>query len=363
MIVDQRVHATSSAEVSFVDRMRAPMRDQDGRYHRDSFTDYVLSLAAAWAYADLGAMAEVMGRVGFPHCHQVSMANDAMLVQAHGYFLQSDDGAVGILCFRGTEPRNVINWLTDASIRPEAVPGFGAIHGGFYRNVLYIWPRVRAIVDEAVHGRAPSDGSGSSRLGPLESLYITGHSLGAAMAVIAGAKIFSDVRYADWQRCLHGIYTYGGPFVGDLGFARAAQPLLAGLVFRHVFDHDPVPHLPPLSTGTFFQVGREYKSGDKGWVDATDQPAKQAGSAALTATIGVAGWLTRQLRFFVNVRLPLSADDHVPLNYVRVCRDEIGSEWYGDFPSVTPPARALRLQPFAHAVDTAEEEGGSPPSP
>ena len=47
------------------------------------------------------------------------VVNDAMFVCAKSYVLSVGD--VAIVCFRGTEPTNVINWLADATMAPSAI--------------------------------------------------------------------------------------------------------------------------------------------------------------------------------------------------------------------------------------------------
>jgi hypothetical protein len=67
---------------------------------------------------------------------------DALFICSTSYLVQSADGRVVILAYRGTEPANGINWLTDADVHPDkiAIPFSNgdrsyAVHEGFYRNV------------------------------------------------------------------------------------------------------------------------------------------------------------------------------------------------------------------------------------
>lgn len=330
LLVKQSRGLTAPAELRLVDHLAHREPDREGNYQRDSFTAYLLNLASSWAYSDADTIADAMGRIGFPHCRQITLANDAMLIQANAFFLQSEDGREGILCFRGTEPRNAINWLTDASVHVEPVPGLGSVHGGFYRNVVFIWHRVEAAVEEALAGARLHDGGGEqTQLPPLEDLYITGHSLGAAMAVVAAAKIFDSDRYREWKRRIRGIYTYGQPMVGDAEFAEIAERRFGQLLFRHVYSHDLVPRLPPISTGLFVHFGQEFRGSATGW-QPSHVPVTQVKSVALTAAVGLAAWVAKQLRALADLELPFSIDDHSPNNYLHASRVEIGSEWFGD---------------------------------
>ena len=64
-------------------------------------------------------------------------------------------------------------------------------------------------------------------------LYITGHSLGGALAVVAAYALESD-RIA-------AAYTFGGPRVGNLQFGQRIKPP----VYRVIHASDIVPRLPP----------------------------------------------------------------------------------------------------------------------
>ena len=65
-------------------------------------------------------------------------------------------------------------------------------------------------------------------------LWVTGHSLGGAMATLA------SVRLTDEGYKVRAVYTYGSPRVGDRVFRDSYR--LAN--YRFVNDNDLVPHLP-----------------------------------------------------------------------------------------------------------------------
>jgi hypothetical protein len=166
------------------------------------------------------------------------------------------------------------------------------------------------------------------------------------MAVVAAAKIFGSERYREWKRRLRGIYTYGQPIVGDRQFAAVCQPRFGKMLFRHVYDRDLVPHLPPTSTGPFVHFGEEYRGSEDGW-EASNSPVRQARSLMVTAGVGILAWVLRQVRFFSGVQLPFSVDDHSPNNYLHASRAEIGSEWFGDLAIGGGPVVGPRAQPPA----------------
>ena len=318
---------------------------------------YALSVASTWSYADPQTFAEAMVSLGwnnraapgFPGGVAVkTVENDAMLVKTTVSFLQA--GAVGILCFRGTEPTNLLQWLADASSTLEPFGTWGNVHSGFYRSLTPVLPFILASLWAATHGDlAPTgtpvlaDGLGiqtnvpipfvqilhppeapqKTPLPPMEALYITGHSLGAALAVLAAAVIQEDPRYAFARDKLRGVYTYGQPLIADDQFCTTARNEIGdGLVFRHVFQNDVVPHLPSRDFGTFHTFGTERVSTPKGWAFPEDD-ARQA-RTQIAVAVGALAWFTQQLSLTRNHDLPFSIADHMPNNYMGCSRISLG---------------------------------------
>ncbi len=183
---------------------------------------YQLSVVAGWAYADGQTLADKIQHYGFEagaYVQQFSVINEAMLVVARAYLVRSKDGRAGILAFRGTEPVNAINWLTNAHTEARPFYGRGVVHHGFHTNLEALWSYIDAALREAIAGgSAPGNGAAAGTSPPLqrlEHLYVTGHSLGGAMAVLAAARIFRDGDLASFRPLVRGVYTFGQPLVGD----------------------------------------------------------------------------------------------------------------------------------------------------
>jgi hypothetical protein len=98
---------------------------------------------------------------------------------------------------------------------------------------------------------------------PLESLYVTGHSLGGAMAVLFALTVRDRKHRAIADR-LRATYTFGQPmavcaplpgWVDDAGRS----------VIRHVRARDPIPALPPAQWGPFVHIGQEFHQEEGEW--------------------------------------------------------------------------------------------------
>jgi hypothetical protein len=235
---------------------------------------------------------------------RLAVRNEALFVDSTAYFLLDASQSVGILCYRGTEPTNVINWLTNATT--SQVPFFsprvdGArVHEGFYRNLLATWPGVLSLLRAAQR--------------TLKALYITGHSLGGAMAVLAGA-ILSDSKY---KGLLRGVYTYGQPMIGNAVFADQYHGDLGTRLYRHVHNRDIVPRFPPWTAGCFVHLGHEYRATrDSRWALSSSDISRQAVCAAIPMVLGLSAWVFQQLSLTRGIALCYSWDDHQPVYYLR----------------------------------------------
>ena len=128
-----------------------------------------------------------------------------------------------VLAFRGTEPQQLRDIWTDLKFTPFKKERC-VMHEGFYEAY-------RDIEKELV---------GAVRKINLP-LYVTGHSLGGALALIA-VMYLPDM---DWTAAC---YTFGGPKVGDDDFT---DGLFKVPVYRTVNSSDIVPSLPPFWLALF----------------------------------------------------------------------------------------------------------------
>lgn len=85
---------------------------------------------------------------------------------------------------------------------------------------------------------------------PTYRVISVGHSLGGALATLAGAYMREAGHPVD-------IYTYGAPRVGNSVFATFVTETQAGNEYRVTHTDDPVPKLPPMTTG-YRHLSPEY---------------------------------------------------------------------------------------------------------
>jgi hypothetical protein len=321
----------------------------DTKTHPDETVASVLAVLAGYAYSESGTVPVMMARMGLAenHCLTVAEDVDAMLIKSTAFLVQSRDGRVALLGYRGTEPANSINWLTDLDVSPERVAFFpgtrppAEVHAGFYRNVRATRFELAAALRRALAGRSvlddgrptpwslPNDGRMEH---PLEALYLAGHSLGGAMASLMAVMMVTDEDYrSEFYERLRAVYTYGQPMIGSPGLASACEKdaFLSRNVIRYVYRHDVVPHLPPWLSGDFAHFGREYRF--NGTWQETKRPSRQVRNV-----VGLLGALTEFLagmhRGLRNIPFQHSATDHYPHRYIAALTPPGKPTEFGDHP-------------------------------
>ncbi|WP_437990642.1 lipase family protein [Sorangium sp. So ce145] len=327
----------------------------------------ILGSASCWSYSDPDTFAKTMHRrAGVPWNETVALTdrNPALLTDVTAYLVQSEDRRLCILCFRGTGPLNIINWLSDGSSRVVPFFSAGHIHGGFFHAAMMLTTTLRTLLQSARKGgsiceavareramwsdclrrdprgcgddrrRAGADVGAARRvLRPprgddpdvLEALYITGHSLGGALAIVTAALLFVEPRLAYFREKLRGVYTYGQPMVGYQDFKDRFERDLGKRLFRHVYRNDVFPGLPALNMGRFVHFGSLYTA--KEGAEWLPSRASTRQERTLLGAIGQAALAGIQQEFFGNlpvlnlIPLRLSVADHSPIKYLRVSRE------------------------------------------
>ncbi|WP_322761540.1 lipase family protein [Frankia sp. Cr2] len=319
----------------------------DAKDHPDDVVRHVLATCAAYVYAKVDppgpentdTLATMMARMGLEenNCRIVAESVDAMLISSTAAIVQSSDKRVVILAYRGTEPSNIMTWLTDVEIYAGDATKFrvsnprtgdsGALdlHAGFYRNVRATRYEVLRALKRAMAGQSildadirPGEGdlNGSQHITP--TLYITGHSLGGAMAAIMGIMLMTDPQYKyTIGNNLRAVYTFGQPMIGPQALADAYEKIEnRAPVLRYVHRKDPVPHLPPRQTGTFAHFGREWHYDGKEWKETSAEPARQMKDVTGLGRAALA-FVAEQSPSLRRIPVDFSISDHFPQHYVE----------------------------------------------
>ncbi len=136
------------------------------------------------------------------------------------------------LVFRGTESTNHVDWLRDAEFQP-VTGAFGTmVHSGFRRALDEVWQDLLPQVTSSTRG-----------------LVITGHSLGAGLAILAASRL------AAANGAVDQVYTYGSPRTGLRDFAATYDGVLGANTFR-VINHIDIVTRVPLLLQSYRHVGR-----------------------------------------------------------------------------------------------------------
>jgi pimeloyl-ACP methyl ester carboxylesterase len=134
-----------------------------------------------------------------------------------------------LIVFRGTQPGSLGDIVDDAVV-PLVPWTHGSVHLGFKNALDRVWPRL------------------VEKLTPLASsrtVWIAGHSLGAALATLAADRFPSTA----------GVCTLGSPLVGDRLFAAGFDARFGARALRYVNDGDIVTHVPTPFPLPYAHVG------------------------------------------------------------------------------------------------------------
>jgi hypothetical protein len=288
----------------------------------DAALAHVLATCAGYAYADAGTVAMMMARMGLEAnaCVGISQTVDAMMIFSTAYLVQSRCGRVAVLCYRGTEPGSLGSWLGDLDVghgsSTFAAPGGGEevrIHAGFHLNMRATWLGVLENLQLALEGRSLADGS--TRLAhSLEVLYVTGHSLGGAMAVLFALSIAGSPSLRTLDDRLRAVYTFGQPMAVCTPLPRWMDAVGRRL-FRYVIERDVIPALPPASWGPFTHLGSEYRYREGSWRRSGADVVPLAGTREIPRALF--GLVAREKE---RAGLRYSFSDHRPHHYIAALR-------------------------------------------
>ena len=150
----------------------------------------------------------------------INFADTQAFIAAHGDKL--------ILSFRGHS--SLIKDVADFKFMKEESAHFkGKVHWVLEKAFEKLKPKILKLIIKYAEGR---------------QLYITGHSLGAALAQLAAYSIREKT-----DATIAGIYLYGSPNVGNKDFAAAYNDYLSQQTYLHINQGDILTKAPPRLFG------------------------------------------------------------------------------------------------------------------
>ena len=159
---------------------------------------------------------------------------------------------------------------------------------------------------------------------PLEALYVTGHSLGGAMAALFALTVCANNAHRPLADRLRAVYTFGQPMAVAAPLPQATHEAEQKL-FRHVIPRDPIPALPPAQWGPFLHFGQEYRYVNGEWQRA-ESPVAQLALKEIPRSV---------LAFFAPEKRRASArytvDLHAPHHYIDALRPKDRVTELGDW--------------------------------
>ncbi|KAI9321716.1 Alpha/Beta hydrolase protein [Dichotomocladium elegans] len=347
---------------------------------------YTLSVASKLVYEDVAVIEYELEKAGFEVLETfkpIAYLNICAFIVAKGNDI--------LLVFRGTNPLNFQNYVTNIhmgmiEIHTHLGESMGRVHKGFwqamgdsqvnrtnrsavaalqleldgvslYRTIvsafkacfkilefltLNVFHHVSDPVDSSWIGHSTDIRTNSmfvqaekhivkllEKRPPDSCLFITGHSLGGALATIFLAKMLQSKSKALDR--FQGLYTYGHPKIGDATFARAFNSSISSKIFHHAYNNDIVPRVPswlkydtPPGTLVFIDSGYNitiYPSNPK-----TNIPVP----VRAISFLHLSGLLNRHIiqrlphensiRILFRILLPFFLNDHFPSDYCDALR-------------------------------------------
>ncbi|KAL3681566.1 hypothetical protein R1sor_024522 [Riccia sorocarpa] len=262
---------------------RPPTNAFAGTRYGSKFTADALMMASKIAYENEKFVRKVVTKVwkmkfkGFFNCW--NEFQQRYNTQAFVFTDRAKNARAIVVAFRGTEPFNTLDWSTDFDFSWLEVPGLGKVHVGFlealgfgHRHRLETiaemdfrarQQRVRpnragdkSEVPPDVHVPAEKDKKMRAYFhitalveelmnqNPNAKLFLTGHSLGGALANLYAALLFY-YKEEKLTNNLAALYTFGQPRVGDEEYAEfLISNIREESYWRIVYSMDMIPRVP-----------------------------------------------------------------------------------------------------------------------
>lgn len=195
----------------------------------------VLASMSEAAYSTEVEAKAVFGKAGFAEAATFADGNTVCYVVSAG--------DVAVVVFRGTDDTQ--DWFTNLNRFSRDTP-HGQIHRGFYDAYQPLKRKIAALLRERDPGH----------------VWITGHSLGGALAVVCAYDLVENQKLG-----VSGVVTFGQPMVARRPLAEHLDELLLGRYVRFVNEADTVPKVPvshwPCGRLVWFHEGKIKRSPPK----------------------------------------------------------------------------------------------------
>ncbi len=205
-----------------------------------------LAKASQLAYKPEAEVVATLHDWGFPNAKFFSSKEKG----TQGFVAGNDE--LILIAFRGTEPKKLKDVMTDAKIKRVSAKGGGHVHRGFKAALEAVSADMAAVVRQLRDHDQP--------------VFVTGHSLGAALAGLAVAASKTE------RIPIAGVYTYGQPRIGNKLFAKKFKQNYGRRAFRVVNNNDTVTRVPPRFSGykhvgvvKYLTTKGELKTGATAW--------------------------------------------------------------------------------------------------
>jgi triacylglycerol lipase len=188
--------------------------------------DWQIMIRAAYlsrlAYETPSDIKRRLSKAGFRHSSVIIDENMMVIIATRSQCTY--------VAFRGTDMTSLKDWMVDATSSTRRVPS-GKIHKGFYRAYQSLHKKISRVLKR--------------NHAPKNSLIITGHSLGGALAGVYG--YYNDLdRFLEQKGSpISKIITFGQPLFADLNLAIKLNREFEERYFRFVNDRDVVTRVPP----------------------------------------------------------------------------------------------------------------------
>lgn len=192
--------------------MSLSFHPEDSSFNRENALYLAHASDVAYLRSPEKAVEERLGLKAYPFLSRIT--------RTRGYLGVCSTHAV--LAFRGSDPVTLPNWVTDVVVKlVERSEYDGKVHHGFAAALKRSWNRIERLF-ELIDNRP---------------LFLTGHSLGGALAVLTGCRLAKTGTQPT------AIYTFGSPRIGDRNFCSGYNLP----TYRIVNKLDLVPEMPLAS--------------------------------------------------------------------------------------------------------------------